>query len=365
MNPRITTEIVRESAAFAQLGREWNRLLEESAGNTIFLRWEWLYSWWEVYGQEDELFIIAVREDDILVGIAPLFSTRHGLFATKLKFLGANQVCSDYLDFILIKEREAELMAAILGRLDQCREEWDLLELSGLPAGSPSLPLLTAFFRSHLAACQERYTVCPYLDLSPPWETIRHSFSPLLQNSLKRKLKRLGQFPEARFVQAGEDGARQENFARFLTLNRLRLAEKRIASPFLDPQFLEFHRRLLALLLPREMAELCFLQIAGNDVAAIYLFTCNHRRYYYQSGFDPAWQHLSPGTLLLHFCLEEAHARGMSEFDFLQGDEEYKSNWTTQQRINRQITIYNQTLRGYLAPLSQLRALRKTHISRL
>jgi CelD/BcsL family acetyltransferase involved in cellulose biosynthesis len=243
------------------------------------------------------------------------------------------------------------------------REEWDLLELTDLPSGSAQLPLLTSLFRPHLIACKNIYTICPYIDLSPTWDSIYNSFTPLLQNSIKRKLKKLNQFPPPHFVQVDRQENHAEYFNRFLEINKLRLKGKKIDSPFLDPRFLTFHRQILALLISKGMANLYFLTIDGEFIAGLYILIYNRRQYYYQSGFDPNWQHLSPGTLLLDHCIKGGHSQEMKEFDFLQGDEEYKKNWTTRQRINCKIIIFNKTFLGHIAPLTQIKFFVKAHFS--
>lgn len=353
MNSSMTVTIVREAEAFRSLRSEWNALLTNSESDTIFLRWEWLYTWWEVYGEENKLFIVTVRKDANLIGVAPLFVTNHALFFRKFKFLGANLVCSDYLDFILLKNQEEAILQEIIHCIIGHHEEWDLLELTDLPAASRQLPLLSALLPDHRRTCQTSYTLCPYIDLSTTWDSIFSSFSPLLQNSIKRKIKKLGQSPEPHFVQLKDLEDCRHHFNNFLRINQLRLTGKKIRSPFLDQHFLAFHRKILTKLCPLGMATLSFLKIGQQYIAGLYQLVYNQRHYYYQSGFDPDWQQLSPGTLLLHFCIKEAHTQKMKEFDFLQGDEDYKKNWTPKQRINCKITIYNRSLRGFLAPLAQ------------
>lgn len=361
MNSKMNVAVVREESAFSKLGPEWNELLSNSTSDTIFLRWEWLHTWWKVYGGGGkELFIITIRRDNLLLGIAPLYSSRHCLFFHKLQFLGTNLVCSDYLDFILRKEEEPEVIHELVRHLQQQQEEWDLLELTDLPSLSPQGNRLTTLFRQYPITQQKRYTICPYIDLTQSWQGINDSFSPLLQNNLKRKLKKLTQVTRPRFIQINKDENFREPFEQFLTINKLRLKEKNLNSPFLDTQFLSFHRQILEMFFPQGMASICFLQIDGINIAGIYQLTYNRRQHYYQSGFIPDWQQISPGTLLLHYCIKQAHDQGMVEFDFLQGDEGYKNNWTTQHRTNCKITIYSIHSHGYLAILGKIKDLLKS-----
>ncbi len=65
--------ISRQDKDFFSIQYQWNQLLKESDNDNIFLTWEWVYTWWEVFGGESELFIITVKNDKgDLIGIAPL-----------------------------------------------------------------------------------------------------------------------------------------------------------------------------------------------------------------------------------------------------------------------------------------------------
>ena len=69
----LRIEPVFEPDQFRVLGQEWNALLAASPADTIFLTWEWISTWWDVYGTDSRLYVLAVRDDDgTLVGIAPL-----------------------------------------------------------------------------------------------------------------------------------------------------------------------------------------------------------------------------------------------------------------------------------------------------
>jgi len=56
------------------------------------------------------------------------------------------------------------------------------------------------------------------------------------------------------------------------------------------------------------------------------------RASYYLSGLDPAFQRLSPGTVMIGHAIEEAVRAGASGFDFLRGKEAYKYKWGAKDR---------------------------------
>jgi CelD/BcsL family acetyltransferase involved in cellulose biosynthesis len=67
--------IIRDRTHFEKMRSVWNAFLEKSVLDSFFLRHEWLYTWWNVYGKDtsNELFIIALYATDKLVAIAPFY----------------------------------------------------------------------------------------------------------------------------------------------------------------------------------------------------------------------------------------------------------------------------------------------------
>ena len=58
---------------FSRLKGCWTALLKRSKSDTVFLAWEWMYTWWECFKENKQLFVLTVYdENENLVGIAPL-----------------------------------------------------------------------------------------------------------------------------------------------------------------------------------------------------------------------------------------------------------------------------------------------------
>ena len=70
---RPSVEHVSDIAGLRRLRPEWNGLLCRSPASSVFLTWEWIATWWEHFGREGDLLILAVRDESgRLVGLAPL-----------------------------------------------------------------------------------------------------------------------------------------------------------------------------------------------------------------------------------------------------------------------------------------------------
>src|SRR5207237_1286860 len=168
--PEVT--VIRDPARLPTLDGEWDDLLARSASDTVFLTWDWLRTWYEIYGAEVEPCVVLVREDGRLLAAAPLkLEARrlYGLRVRQLEFIGTGRaVCPDFLDLVIEAGREAELARVLLGAL-RSEPGWDRIALSDLPASSPvreplEAPMTAAPLRPFLQVDR----TCPYLTLPGP-----------------------------------------------------------------------------------------------------------------------------------------------------------------------------------------------------
>mgnify|MGYP001442490961 FL=1 len=131
---------------FSKLKGDWATLLKKSRSDTVFLTWEWMYTWWECFQENKHLFILTVYdENENLVGMAPLCKDKKKIggipVLNYIKFLGTIPTSSDHLDFILYQGREKEALETIVEYLFQ-ENRWDLCLLSNIPSTSLTGKLL-------------------------------------------------------------------------------------------------------------------------------------------------------------------------------------------------------------------------------
>ena len=69
-NSSLRYQIVNTGTEFEGMREEWSELLNDSDAGSVFLTWEWQFSWWEIFG--GELHIVRVQIDNLTVGISPL-----------------------------------------------------------------------------------------------------------------------------------------------------------------------------------------------------------------------------------------------------------------------------------------------------
>jgi CelD/BcsL family acetyltransferase involved in cellulose biosynthesis len=324
-----------QADGFAALQAEWNALLRRSRYNTIFLTYEWQTTWWECLGEGD-LWIVAFRQSDTdeLVGIAPLYlvTPEKGRWTGKRKFnlVGCIEV-SDYLDLIAAKGWEKEVYRAFYAWL--CSSDapaWDVLDLCNLPEDSLTyrdFPAVVDASTYRVDVSQE--DVAPQFALPSHYEMyLQEQVEKKQRHEIRRKQRRAERETQVDFYYVGPEHNLVAEMDDFVALQQASRADK---AEFMTPEMRHFFGVIAQRMQDAGWLRLCFLSLDGVKTAALLGFEYNRRYLLYNSGYDPeAYPHLSPGWVLVAYTIQYATAVGNQVFDFMQGNEEYKYRFGSQ-----------------------------------
>ncbi len=186
----LSIKKVSNQNEFLRLKEEWTALLKRSKSDTIFLTWEWMYTWWECFKGNKQLFILTVHEEnENLIGIAPLCMDKKKIggitVLNYIKFLGTMPTSSDHLDFIFSQGRERDTLEAIVNYMFQ-ENKWDLCVLSNIPVSSSTGKLLREIM-GNKPSQSEISQVCPYIPLPTRIDDFYSSLSGNRRNTIKRR----------------------------------------------------------------------------------------------------------------------------------------------------------------------------------
>jgi CelD/BcsL family acetyltransferase involved in cellulose biosynthesis len=344
---KLTVEEMHGIDAPGALREEWRALF--SASNVSpFLCWEWIAAWSQWLNHSRIPYLLCARDGKKLVGLAPLGVEDRSLpglpvKTRRLSFLGEGFGGADYLDLLALPGRAQEAALAIFDHLAQ-RARFDILELDGLAADSPSLPLLAqrfgseAGFRYHLTP---RF-VCPQVELNGDWTaTLKRSRRA---DNFKRRLRqfRARNGFEYRIVTRPEESVAA--FERFLKLHEAPWIDQGGSEATGHESLRAFHRDVAQRLAEAGLLRFDELWVEGACCASIYGLDDGRRYCYYNSGYDPAWKHASPGLVLLGLSIEDAIKRGVKRYDFLRGTESYKFDWATATRETVSVLVARRSL---------------------
>jgi CelD/BcsL family acetyltransferase involved in cellulose biosynthesis len=323
----FATEDVRDMAALTALEPDWWDLWARSATATPFQSPAWLLAWWRAFAP-GELAVIAVRGAGRLVGLAPLYCEA-GVRGRRLLPIGIS--LSDYLDVLVDPEGSPavrEVLAAAIGR---SRMSWQTWELTDLPSDAEALQLpCPPSCRDQTEAAES----CPVLALPSEPTAWREAVPSRKLRDLRlacHRANRRGGFSWA----TADAGSAQEMLTRLIAFHGARWRSRDEPGVLADPRVRGFHAAALPRLLRAGIARLYTLFIGGEAVGVYYGFLHRKRAYAYLTGFDPAFGHESPGTILLGHAIEQAAREGACEFHMLRGRERYKYQWGARDRLNQ------------------------------
>lgn len=322
----------RDAARLGALRADWSALFHAAGGPNPFLSWEWLHTWWRHFGARRPVWILEARDPAGALAGLLTFSSRPGFAGVRRwQLLGNTVTGADGLDVLVRPADAPAVRLAIATALAATANAWDVLDLEDLPCGSPTIGALRdALVPRGVRVVAERRFVCPAFAVEGTFE--EHLARIRRRETFGRRCRWLARQRGFRIEVATrpeEAGAAMNDFLR---LHRMRWAAEG-GSYGIPPGAAEaFHRDVAPLLAARGWLRLYRLFVGQDAIAVVYGIEVGNRFYYYQSGYDPAWAPRSPGLVLAGRTIEDAYARGLTDYEFLRGTEPYKLDWAADRR---------------------------------
>lgn len=345
---RLEVGAVGNPSTLAGMRKEWDALLDASDAGP-FNAWEWLYPWCRRIATDRRPLVLTAKDrTGALVGLLPLsveYRSVAGIPVRRLSFLGETHVGSDYLDVVARRGREKEVAQTFARMLYALRDEWDVLDLTDLREGSPTVDVLREVFPGGDVRVAERY-VCPYDTLDP-----KEPFDAFLKrtgrrDNFLRRRKWLEKQEGYRIERTEAPGELAGPLTDFFRLHSARWAADGGSQGIKGSGVEAFHRDATQFLAERGRLRMYTMKVGGRAVASVYGIMHRNTFVYFQSGYDPEWRNRSVGLVLVGETFRDAMASGCTEYDFLRGTETYKSDWVTKQRHTVSVRVHGGTWAG-------------------
>ncbi len=314
-----------------------NRIAWDSvAENQPFLRWSWMVNWLR-YGIENVSPAVLVGlVDEQWVGIAPFCIEQDSArLIRKLRLLGSGKACSDYVGLIVrpphqrtFTECVADWIASGLQSESQLGRV-DAIELEGCSLDDSTTKYLFELLSANgLKQHDSEIEGCWQMDLEDSWERQNQSFSKSLRRKTKKARQRLRD-PQTR-VFSSDDTELDQLWPSFVDLHQQRREMLGQAGCFADHNFENWLKDVTRELVGEGRAELLLIENQQEPLASFLLFNDSQTVFMYQSGISAEKISLEPGYQIAVLAIERTIEKGFKKFDFLRGDEPYKSRWLTQ-----------------------------------
>ncbi|MBI3406767.1 MAG: GNAT family N-acetyltransferase [Planctomycetes bacterium] len=351
--PSSRFQLVTDIGALTSLAPAWQELLARSAHPEPMAGPTWLIPWWRMYGAAKQLRVGLFWMGDRLVGMAPLCARRKtcrlGIPFRRLEFLGSDVdehdgVCSEYLGVIAEKGFEAEVARTLAADLHSgAFGAWDEVVLSAMD-GTAAMPelLLREFEAQGLRAERKQSTSATFVTLPGAWDEYLRSLGKKKRQGLTYALRDFQSWagPDWQLVHARTPEQLEQGRQILKKLHNDRWQADGKSGAFASPRFDAFHEAVMPALLAEGRLDLIWLCVRGTPVAAHYHIAANGKTYFYQSGREcdvPAKLRL--GIVMAALAIKEAIAAGISEFDFLGGEDAYKRQLARESRPIVQIRV--------------------------
>ena len=323
------------------------------------LSMEWLGAWWRAFGgsknasnagrhraqgTSHQLHIVIVVRDQQLVGVLPCY-LHEARLGRQLRFLGSGSVCSDYLGPVVEPSCAADVYGAIRQHLFQSVTSGELrdvesFQFEGISADDAWHSSLTQFVNEASFSMRTQPMVNSWsLDLPSSWaELTERQRGHGVHRKAKKCMARL-QSNELQIRQLVDERDLDFGVKQLIRLHQARRESVGDRGCFADLRFEIFLRDALAHMLAERTA--CFTLCEKDDqvIGVQLLLLGSHTVFMYQSGVDPNYLSLEPGHAVVTGSLLYAIYQGYIAYDFLRGDEPYKSFWGAHPRPLQRIIM--------------------------
>lgn len=338
---------------FSRYREPWNKLLDSSRSESFFLKWEWLYTFWETVDKKDAVLQVWLCHDGSeLIGIAPFYVYSTTFMKTpvrKMAFLG-DRVASDYMDIFTGPGYEEICCREVLHRVQfKSAVAYDVLELDGVCSDSNLYRHLVAGSDANRGIQLLPRFDCPRAMLDSSFEKYVHRLSASTRYSLGRKQRKLERDYGEAVIEHPDLKKNPKMLGVLFDLHKQRwdvLKDK--TSTFSSAYRESFNNKLLQLLGEGDGFFSC-MSIDSEPVSIMYIFVYKNNAFFYQNGWNPVFAPYGVGILNIQHAIHHAIESGYKSFDFLRGEEAYKYKFCEETRHAYSVQYFGSGLFGKVA----------------
>lgn len=327
----LSIDCLQSETALEQIKPIWQALERRDYECTPFNTWLWLSTWWKHYARSsDELVLLVARDAGRVVAIAPLYVERARMCRVipvkVLRFLGSGRDTSpDYLNIIALPEYRESAQLAILDHLPTL-SGWHKLYLSDVREQSSFARAIRQFIaRQKGVALPEHHNTLLQAELPRTWEAYRQGLSRKRRKQINHRQNRLDAAGESELALCATREELNEAIDALEVLHRLRWQSKGEQGAFATRRYIRFHRNIITEFFAKDALWLATLRLNGTIIGVQYIFLWRGELQFFQSGYSPEHESLSPGHVLFTYVIEQGIEHGVNRIDMLKGDYTYKS----------------------------------------
>jgi CelD/BcsL family acetyltransferase involved in cellulose biosynthesis len=323
----VTSEVLSSIDALEEISEEWNQLYNDSSKATPFQSPFWTIPWLRNYDSKN-LFTIVIRDEKNLIGLAPfyLYSNSNSQWIVSVVGTGI----SDYIDVLYTSEHRDIVMNQICTQLQKHTKLWECCDFQELPEGSLLFDIQKRLDQFQATMCKQ--STCSFIE-TIPGAGLKNALPGKLRKNAKDYLNKIK--ADCTFQFETTDGPHE-----LIRLHSKRWNNKNEQGVLDNPVIQKFHQDVYLNHYSKGNIYYFVLKIESIPVACYYVLTRKSNAYFYLSGFDPLYSRFSPGTVTLYLSIKNLFEKGITCFDFLRGNEAYKTYWGVKTKSNYRLQVF-------------------------
>jgi len=329
---------VVDRPAFMVVEKEWNALVETTRDEP-FYRHEYIRSWIDNFVPDAKLKILTGRDHTgRLVAALPLVADRGFFYGVPVRRLVSPTNVHSYRFDLIAEDREAAARA-FFGTL-AADDTWDVIKITDVPDGGNAWDLYKVAMEAGFPAGSWESQRSPFIPLPSSYEALETRLSAKFKANLRRRRRRLEE-RGAISVQCVTGGAELESrLEDCFALERSGWKGRNGTAAAQSRETHGFYTGLAHRAAGGDYLSLFFLTLDGKAIASQYGLTRRGVYSLVMTCYDEAYKECSPSHLLLEEVMRLCIARGLSEFDFLGCDLEWKLDWSPIARPHHWLFIF-------------------------
>jgi hypothetical protein len=350
INQELRIELIDSEKAFLAIKDEWDGLIDKSINPSFYSTYPFVYTAWKHYRNENNsLFILLVRRDAALVGIAPF----------RIDSMNVGNICLlRVIRFIaewgggdkpaIVTTVKPDLIwDRIFQFLNNEFTQWDGILLKEQPENNPVLNKRFFDNISYSARAIPEF-ISYYTSMTGTWEEHLKKRGRNTQRAWKNHRKKLFDLPEGvKFQCIDNPEILPDALDRFIAIEQSGWKKNSDFSVGGSEKQKAFYEELLTHLAHKNMVAIYFLTSGTTDIAGVLTYKYGTTIYPAQITYSQKYAEYSPGVILIAEIIKMLFGTHYQEFDFLglrdEGKSRFKKEWSTGTRQTITVEIYKKS----------------------
>ncbi len=328
MNKKPLIRHIQSLQEFEELREKWNELLDHATEKTMFLTWEWLYTWWKHNQEGKKLWLLSAWQENTLVGIAPLMlanTKKHGIPFRLLQTLGTPN--TDHSEFIALNG-DPEVVTLFCEYILAQKDKWDAIELNEHKDEEANTHIIANLLAQNGLIIKINSNLHHHVEITESWSSYLKSLSKNMRHNMDKSVRRVEEKHTLNLKCFRGADVQWEHFEIFFEINK----NGHFPEKYQSEKERAFHRELFEITRKKNWIEIVLLYLDEKPVAYEYGFNLNGRFEDWRTGYDTNYSEQAVGKLLLIMLMKDLFEHGYRDFDFLRGEYEHKDRWKPSSR---------------------------------